>query len=226
MRKRFFTILLVSIIGCACFTSQADIWKSIGKGLKKVDKTLNKVDNALKGRETSNSHNSNSNTPAKKKRSKDGVIQQGITTIDTGHHDFKINIKRCEAAGSTVVIDMVFENVGANDVYPYFFGGTQAVVAGPNKDTSYAYDDEGNKYTGINDFKFRIGNSDFTDNRPIHEMLPVEIPIKGRIQLDGVPESANSLKKINFVVRCDEWGINSDYPVIITNLPIQREGED
>ena len=152
------------------------------------------------------------------------VYAQNVKVV-TGHPDFKIKINRCEAAGSTVVIDMVFENVGSRDVAPVFFGGSRHIVAGPNRDTSFAYDDDGNKYTGSNDFKFAIGKSDLTGFE-IKETLPAEIPIKARIQLDGVPESATMIKRIDFFIDCPSWNLNLNKPIKITNLPIYREGED
>lgn len=146
------------------------------------------------------------------------------TKIVTGHPDFKIKITRCEASGSTAVIDLLIENVGSSDVPITMWGGRSCV--GMPHNMSVAYDDDGNKYTGENDFRVSIGKSGLTKCFGIEEVLPPDIPLKARIQFEGVPESATEFRRIDLIIDSKAWGLNDKKPVKITNVPISREGDD
>ena len=147
------------------------------------------------------------------------LAQEEGLKINSQHPDFKIKVTRCEAMGKTVVIDMLFENVGPDDVNVNM-KGTEFGGYGH----SAAYDDEGNIYQGDN-FKIRLGNSDLTVFG-VSKTLPSEVPIKARIQLENVPESVKTIKRVDF--RCDnpQWGLKHDKQVRLSNIPISREGDE
>lgn len=141
------------------------------------------------------------------------------TKIVTGHPDFKIKITRCEASGSTAVIDFLLENVGNDDVKISMYGGNE------QDSKSVAYDDEGNKYGGKK-FQIAISGSGLTAYS-LGETLPPDIPLKARIQIEGVPESATEFKRVDLQLYCNTWNLNRDKkPVRFTNVPIFREGDE
>lgn len=141
------------------------------------------------------------------------------TQIVTGHPDLKIKITRCEASGTTAVIDFLLENIGNDDVKIYMYGGAS------QDSKSVAYDDDGNKYAGKN-FQIDISKSGLTAYN-IGETLPPDIPLKARIQIEGVPDNATEFKRIDLQLYCDTWNLNRDKkPVKFTNVPIYREGDE
>lgn len=135
------------------------------------------------------------------------------------HPDLKIKITKCEATAKTVIIDLVFENVGNNDVKLYLKPGS-----GINYTCSTAYDDEGNVHTSEN-FKVRLGSSTSYGWDAASQTLPAGVPIKGRIQIEGVQESATIFKRIDLWMSSDEWGFRNKVAKI-TNVPISREGDE
>lgn len=144
-----------------------------------------------------------------------GVYTLAQTTgmkIGAVHPDLKMKITRCEAAGRTVILDFVFENVGGNDVKLRVWGGSRSV----------AYDDEGNVYNG-NMFRVKFGNSELA-NWDILSTLPSGVPLKGRLQIESVPESTALFRRIDLQVASDGW--NLDKQIKISNVPISREGDE
>ena len=146
-----------------------------------------------------------------------GIYAGAQTTgvkIGAVHPDLKIKITRCEAAGKTVVIDLVFENVGGNDA--------DLTIVGGDSNKSVAYDDEGNVISyGL--FKVKLGNTDLS-KWSVAQTLPAGVPIKGRIQIEGVQESATKFSRINLMMSSGAWGFR-DKISKISNVPISREGD-
>lgn len=138
---------------------------------------------------------------------------QGLKII-TGHPDLKIKIKRCEVSGSTCVVDMLMENIGSTDVYIQLFGSQTKV-----------YDDEGDVFTKDN-VKISLGNGKLGDY--LSETLHPEVPIKTRLQIEGIPESVTMLKRINLAMYSQPWGLDpsKDKFIIISNVPISRDGDE
>lgn len=144
-----------------------------------------------------------------------GVYAFAQTTgmkIGAVHPDLKMKITRCEAAGKTVIIDFVFENVGSNDVNLRVWGGNRSI----------AYDDEGNVYSG-EFIQVKFGNTGLA-NWDINTTLPSGVPLKGRIQIEGVPESTTIFRRIDLQVESRNW--NLDKKIKISNIPINREGDE
>ena len=140
--------------------------------------------------------------------------QDGIKII-TNHPDFKIKVKRCAASGKTVIVDLILNNTGVNDI--------ENVEVKGGGDTSEAYDDEGNIYQR-NNFKVKVAN------RPDYDMygtgkfnIPAGVPIRLSISIEGVPLSAESIARLKILFLCSAWGLNWDKPVKISNITISRD---
>ncbi|WP_455673969.1 hypothetical protein [Phocaeicola sp.] len=146
-----------------------------------------------------------------------GWAQSESLKIKTNNPDFKIKVKRCEAMDKTCTIDVLLSNVGDSDVTIALCGGFTG--------NSKAYDDEGNMYTdekvlvSVGGGRLDCGNTPYTQLSP-------NVPVKARIQIEGVPEYAQTINLINLVVFCSEWNFSWDKPVKISNIPISREGDE
>ena len=137
--------------------------------------------------------------------------REGAFKLVTNHPDFKIKVRRCEASGKTCVIDLIIENVGSSDVDMYI-----------NSDLLIAYDDEANEYSRIG---ISVGNSNwiYEDNRT----LMAGVPMKARIQIEGVAESATMFRRLDWgIQQCRAWGLDRNKPIKFINLPISREGDE
>ena len=160
------------------------------------------------------SNNSNTYASAETQQSERGAIK-----IVTGHPDLKVKVRRCEASGRTCIIDLTVTNMGVNDVY--------ADISGTYYDyKSSAIDDQGNIYK----VSVRLANEKqyHTDNEKIP--LVSEVPMKVSIRLDNVPESSETIAKLELAVQCDELGLQATqangwkkHNVVIRNIPISRE---
>ena len=142
------------------------------------------------------------------------IAQTSGMKIVTGNPDFKIKITRCEASGKTVVIDMIWENISSQDVKIGIYADWDNMT--------FAWDDEGNKFAG-RDISASIANGPLKGL--CEDILPAEIPIRVKLKIENVPESATMFRRIDLTVRCDKWGLDHTKPVRITNLPINREGD-
>ena len=149
--------------------------------------------------------------------------QNAPLKIVTNNPDFTIKVKRCAASGKTVVLDLILNNVGTNDVEVYrIAGGYYSAVIG-YKENSEAYDDEGNMYQGRN-FKVKIANrTEYSHDNTGSFSIPAGVPMRLSIQIDGVPQSAESIARLRLVVFCSAWGLNEEKPVKISNIPIARD---
>lgn len=140
--------------------------------------------------------------------------QRANTKIITNHPDFKVRIQRCEVSGSTCVIDMIWENVGYQDVQIYHRNSSS--------DNS-VYDDEGNQYATptiiVGRKNMAWGGTSLLSN----------VPVKVRIQIEGVSEFATMFRRIDLCIDCNQWilGYASVPPkkFVLMNVPITREGE-
>lgn len=132
--------------------------------------------------------------------------------VVSDHPDFKVKVTRCEASARTVVVDMLLENISSQDIMMRFSPAYMIKV----------YDDEGNTY-GDGDSKIHVfiggQNKDYS-------LLPPEIPVKFRIQIDGVPESVGVLKRIDVSWASDQWTQGLFNKVLkLVNVPVTHEGD-
>lgn len=140
--------------------------------------------------------------------------QDGIKII-TNHPDFKIKVKRCAASGKTVIVDLILNNTGVNDI--------EELVVWGGRNRSEAYDDEGNIYQNEN-FKVKVANRPDYDSWETGKFnIPAGVPIRLSISIEGVPLSAESIARLKLIFLCSAWGLGNDKPVKISNIPISRD---
>jgi len=145
---------------------------------------------------------------------------QGVnaqTKIVSGHPDFKVKVSRCVASGKSVIMDLIFQNIGANDVQ-------DVTVIGSYNGASEAYDSEGNIYkNNDSDIEIKVANASGYD---CHESgrfyLPTDVPIKCSVRINGVPENAESIARLILIVNCPAWSLGWENRVKISNVPISR----
>lgn len=143
------------------------------------------------------------------------VYAQDGLKIVTNHPDFKIKVKRCEASGKTVIVDLILINQGVNDVEKIKGNGGWG-----NWGRSEAYDDEGNIYDNI---QVKVSNKENYNSYDSGEFnIPAGVPMKFSVKIDGVPQSAESIARLKLVFFYNGWGLNGDKPVKISNIPISR----
>ena len=149
--------------------------------------------------------------------------QDAPLKIVTNHPDFSIKVKRCAASGKTVIIDLILNNNGTNDVEDYNI--TTNTMGGSvfNFSNSEAYDDEGNIYQSEN-LKVKIANRTAYELYGSGEFsIPSGVPMRLSIQINNVPQSAESIARLKLIFNCKVWGLNYDKPVRINNIPITRD---
>ena len=138
--------------------------------------------------------------------------QDAPLKIVTNHPDFKIKVKRCAASGKTVIIDLVLNNEGTNDIT---IGDVFAMG------WSEAIDDEGNIYS--DDIKVKVANRGSYSGNTGGFLLPTGVPMKLSIQINNVPSSAENIARLFLRVDCYAWGLGNDKKVKFNNIPISRE---
>lgn len=193
----------------------------ISNTANEIGNTANEIGNTAKTivglfkRKKNNTEGSNATDAA---LSGESSFAEEAFRIVTNHPDFKIKVLRCEASGSTCVIDMVFENIGSQDV---------GIALGGGSYYSVAYDDEANQYE-----KAKISVS--VANRELYThyhnaALPAGVPLRARVQIEGVPTSVRMFRRIDLNVECDSWNIGAlraKKMVKLFNVPISREGDE
>lgn len=138
--------------------------------------------------------------------------------IITNHPDFKVKVKRCVASDKTVIVDLILNNEGTNDVEKVDFGSSWTGAY------HEAYDDEGNIYK---DDKIRIcvaNTNEWKENRTDEFNIPAGVPIKVSIKIEGVPTSAEAIARLSLCFNCAAWGLAyNKKPIKISNIPISRD---
>ena len=142
--------------------------------------------------------------------------REGAFKLVTNHPDFKIKVRRCEASGKTCVIDLIIENVGSSDV-------VISVESSYGDDNLIAYDDEANEYNYI---KLSVGSKWISTSYSERVTLLAGVPMKARIQIEGVAEAATMFRRLDWRIHSDAWGLNHNKPIKFINLPISREGDE
>lgn len=176
--------------------ASAQFWKQLGKVAEGVGKA------ALE---------SVTNQPATTSQ----PAQSSGKRIVTGHPDFKIEIKRCAASGTTVVLDMIVTNVSDTDV--------QFEVRGSGWRTKL-YDNLGNIYEA-KDIYVKIANKEYTTS--IHTIkLISNLPTDFTIKAENISEKATSFALVEPHIYSQEWGITKAGDVKLRNIPITRDEEE
>lgn len=115
--------------------------------------------------------------------------------IVSPHPDLNVQITRCKGTGSTVLIDFLLT----------FEGDDKQINFNNN---TIAFDDLGNQYRASD-----IWGGNENVNRYASTLLPSDVPIKCRMQIDNVKSNATLFKRINIYAGLDN-------PIMIYNLPI------
>ena len=132
--------------------------------------------------------------------------------IVTNHPDLEIKLKRCQVSGKTCVIDFIMTNYG-NDTKIQLIGSQWS-------NESTAFDDERNEYR----FAVQATNSGLGGDVMVD--ILTDVPIKCRIQIEGVASSASVFKRIKLSTDCRVLGLNQNKPIMFYNVPITREGDE
>ncbi|MFR9652031.1 MAG: hypothetical protein SNG35_08425 [Rikenellaceae bacterium] len=105
--------------------------------------------------------------------------------IESPHPDLDVKITRCSYASGTVVIDMVLTNYG--DETSFDSRGSAVQI----------YDDEGNAYTSSNT-KILLGLTSLGLGTSKQIILPQDIPLKFRLQIEGISPKASKFTLVKF----------------------------
>ena len=132
--------------------------------------------------------------------------------IVTPYKDLKVKVLRCAVIEGNCVVDMLFENVGAQDLKIW-----------SSVDFNKAYDDAGNEYNTNyeNRIYFYVGdmkNNIPSFNKEINFMS--EVPVKVRAELSNISEIATAVSRLEIAF----WVVTSlERPTVkISNIPISR----
>ena len=134
--------------------------------------------------------------------------------------DLDIKVKRCVVSGSQGYIDLVFTNHTGKLISDVIVMRKEPCAGALENDETIVYDDEGNVFRptyqgGISWISFggQDGLNDATK-------LPVDVPVKMRIELQGLSEFSTEISMLNIALRgvsSYHYGIGS---VTFRNIPI------
>lgn len=204
--NRIFTIIVTMFLVLP-FNSHAQFFKELGKEVGSA--VLSGLATSLKGENKQEENNSEDDDMPTSSR----IAPVEGTKIVTHHPDLKIKLRRCEVNGKTCVIDLIMENLGSDtEIYLHGSGSTEE---------SFANDDEANRYT----FSVQVTGRDLNYYSTKIELLN-NVPIKARIQIEGVESAATMFKRIHLATRCESFGLYTSKPITFYNIPISRDGDE
>ena len=132
--------------------------------------------------------------------------------VTTPFKDMKVRVLRCAVIGDNCVVDMLFENVGAQDLKIW-----------SNVDFNRAYDDAGNEYNTNYENTIFFYAGDMKNNIPgFNKELNFmsEIPVKVRAELKNISEIATEIRRLDLAFWMPD---RLDRPTVkISNIPISR----
>ena len=143
--------------------------------------------------------------------------QDNLMKIVTNHPDFKIKISRCVAIDKNVFIDLLLSNEGNEDIEAI------ELWACSTMESIATYDNEGNTYGCYSNLVKLANSNNYSDHGTGLFKLLVGVPTRLSIRIDGVPTTAESIARIDLPFICPTWGLTSQKPVKILNIPITRE---
>ena len=188
--------IIVTMFLVLPFNSHAQFFKELGKEVGSA--VLSGLATSLKGENKQEENNSEDDDMPTSSR----IAPVEGTKIVTHHPDLKIKLRRCEVNGKTCVIDLIMENLGSDT-------------------ESFANDDEANRYT----FSVQVTGRDLNYYSTKIELLN-NVPIKARIQIEGVESAATMFKRIHLATRCESFGLYTSKPITFYNIPISRDGDE
>lgn len=186
-------VLLVVWLLCTGLNSlSAQIFDKVMDGLDKTGKEANAIEQISRSADQS-----------RRKRPVRGL------RVVSPHPDMDVQVVRCRAAASTVLVDMVITYYG--DDQKFTLGG----AGGNSKNTTLAYDDCGNQYDCYS-IGVRIANGNQEHYHGTTALFPMEVPMKVQLEIKDVPETARRIQRLYLKVK------SGNDPIMVYNLPIAR----
>ena len=139
-------------------------------------------------------------------------VPVSLGEVQTGQDEFQIQITKVRKMGTQAIIDLMIENTGSEDreIDTQFYGAWLV-----------AYDDKGNAYEwnqiSIGDNSWMglglgAGNS--------KRKLLAGVPVKARICINGLSNKASYITRMDWYLRCEEWGFNTKEFVKFTDITL------
>lgn len=137
------------------------------------------------------------------------VINKTITKkIVSPHPDLNIQVKSCQYSKNTVELDLILTNNGAEETVTFY--GTNA--------GSIAYDNEANQYAK-GSTKITSGATGGKISATSKIVLPRNVPVKYRVEIDKVDKSATSFKLLKLYVSSNgRMSLSKNDPIEIYNV--------
>lgn len=158
-------------------------------------------------------NNSNTYASAETQQSERGAIK-----IVTGHPDLKVKVRRCEASGKILIVDLTFTNVGTSDLDEF---SVYATRFSNNNTQTEAIDDEGNVYKDMT--VSSSGDPEYTDWSKKFSLIP-DVPMKVSFRITGVSEAAEAIARFKVGIHCPALGFSGwQHYITIRNIPINRD---
>ncbi len=134
--------------------------------------------------------------------------QSSHQRIVSPHPDLEIQIKSCDYSKGTVELDLVLTNKGAEETVTFY--GTNAGSA--------AYDNEANQYAKGSS-KITTGPTGGKVSNTTKIVLPRNIPVKYRVEIDKVSTTASSFKLLKlYVSSTGRMSLSKTEPIEIYNI--------
>lgn len=192
-------------------TEQTSAKAESGKKISSIDELKEKKadDKNMEVKKTTAVQTTEKNNGTQKQETKDPFADCKIVT---GYPDFKINIKRCEAADKTVLIELTLLNNTDTDVEEFsFYGGCSGTKL---------YDDQGNIYEDRS-VLVKMANKEYGCYSDYIKLV-AGLPTKMSIMVYNVPLSVKSFALLDLNIFVRPWNINKG-TVKLRNIPITRE---
>ncbi|MFR9546431.1 MAG: hypothetical protein SNJ29_12765 [Rikenellaceae bacterium] len=132
------------------------------------------------------------------------------TSVESPHSDLSVKVMSCSYTSGTVVIDMLLTNLGEDMEFDTRGSGV------------IAYDDQGNAYNSKSS-KVLVGIANQSLKISAKYLLPQDVPVKFRIQLDNVSADASKFSIFKFAPHYSSYDhnhmeINKDSYIVFRNL--------
>lgn len=193
MKSILFSLVCSLVVVFPFPASAQSFLDKVLKGVEKTNKILDETDKMLgTGESSSSTSRKNANRV------------KGFQIVSP-HPDLDIQVTRCLASGTTVLVDLILTNHTVDTSIDFYSFST------------VAFDDLGNQYKNIG---VGAGGEGHWNSKMLY---PTDVPIKGRIKLEAISQDATLFKRINLVGYCSELNMNEEHPIQIYNLPITRK---
>lgn len=202
MKLKVFVMIVCLLMGSAVEGSAQGF---LGKVLKEIEKTNEALDKAEKFLNT-DSDNSGGHRLGEQ-RSRRGRPVSGFK-IQSPHPDLEVQVQRCMASSSKVIIDLMVTNY-SDDTEIDFCPFNNVVI-----------DDQGQQYG----MQVSVANGEWHAATTAAALFPTDVPIKVSIQISDIPQSVQVLRRINLYISCRPFNLRGadSEPIKLFNVPIVR----